>query len=180
MACHRLVYQSGDVLMVEPWLRGTHTDVDPLRRAVLHALELAREDVVRWCGALDEAELEAEVLGLPPVGFQLRHIARSLDRLMTYAEGSPLSEAQLVALRLERQAEGDALGEAQQGIARAIERLMEFVPSQFVEARGVGRVMLPATVAGLLIHIAEHTQRHVGQAITTAKVVVALRDAEES
>jgi len=30
-------------------------------------------------------------------------------------------------------------------------------------------------VGGLLVHVAEHTQRHVGQAITTAKIVVAKR-----
>jgi len=33
----------------------------------------------------------------------------------------------------------------------------------------VGRRKLPTTVVGLLIHLAEHTQRHLGQAITTAK-----------
>lgn len=33
----------------------------------------------------------------------------------------------------------------------------------------MGRKKLPTTVMGLVIHIAEHTQRHVGQAITTAK-----------
>jgi hypothetical protein len=27
-------------------------------------------------------------------------------------------------------------------------------------------------VAGLLVHIADHTQRHVGQAITTAKILL--------
>jgi hypothetical protein len=30
-------------------------------------------------------------------------------------------------------------------------------------------------VGGLLVHCAEHTQRHVGQAVTTAKVVVGMR-----
>jgi uncharacterized damage-inducible protein DinB len=39
----------------------------------------------------------------------------------------------------------------------------------------IGRRRLPTTLAGLLVHAAEHTQRHVGQAITTAKVVVAQR-----
>ena len=165
---------------VEPWLRGTHTNVDPVQRAVLHALELAREDIVRWCGSLEEAELEAEPFGLPSAGFQLRHIARSLDRLMTYAEGSSLSHAQLVALREEHRSSGDALRESQDGIDRAIHRLLAFTPDQFHEARVVGRARLPTTVAGLLIHIAEHTQRHAGQAITTAKVVVALRVAEGS
>ena len=37
--------------MVEPWLRGTLTEVDAVRRQVLHALELAAEDVERWCAA---------------------------------------------------------------------------------------------------------------------------------
>jgi len=41
------------------------------------------------------------------------------------------------------------------------------------EVRRIGRRQLPTTVVGLLVHIADHTQRHVGQAITTAKIVVA-------
>jgi hypothetical protein len=35
----------------------------------------------------------------------------------------------------------------------------------------VGRAKLPATTLGLLFHAAEHTQRHVGQLMTTLKVV---------
>jgi uncharacterized damage-inducible protein DinB len=35
--------------------------------------------------------------------------------------------------------------------------------------------MLPSTVGGLLVHCAEHTQRHVGQMVTTAKVLMAMR-----
>ena len=165
---------------VEPWLRATHTDVEPVRRAVLHALELAREDVVRWCGPLDRDASEAEPLGLPSAAFQVRHIARSLDRLLTYAEGRSLTEEQLLALRQERVAGGDTLREFTEAVDLAIDRLLAFAPEQFAESRGVGRALLPTTVAGLLIHIAEHTQRHVGQAITTAKVVVAIRDAERS
>jgi uncharacterized damage-inducible protein DinB len=165
---------------VEPWLRGTHPEVEPVRRAVLHALELAREDVVRWCASLDSESAEMEPLGLPSAAFQMRHIARSLDRLMTYAEGRPLTEEQLLALRTEHVAGGDPLREFTSAVERAIERLLAFSPEQFGEARGVGRSLLPTTVAGLLIHIAEHTQRHVGQAISTAKVVVALQDQQGS
>jgi hypothetical protein len=40
-------------------------------------------------------------LGIAPIAFHIRHIARSIDRLLTYAEGKPLSEAQLAALRTE-------------------------------------------------------------------------------
>jgi uncharacterized damage-inducible protein DinB len=34
---------------------------------------------------------------------------------------------------------------------------------------------LPSSLGGLLVHVAEHTARHVGQMVTTAKVVVAGR-----
>ena len=44
-------------------------------------------------------------------------------------------------------------------------------PTRLLDARFVGRKQLPTTVLGLLVHIAEHTQRHLGQAITIAKVV---------
>src|SRR5690349_12440248 len=66
----------------EPWLRGTLTNVPAVVRAVLHAQELAREDVERWTEDLTEAELNARELGLPSVGQQVRHISRSVDRLL--------------------------------------------------------------------------------------------------
>jgi hypothetical protein len=37
--------------------------------------------------------------------------------------------------------------------------------------REVGRARLPSNVLGLLFHAAEHTQRHLGQAVTTARIV---------
>src|SRR6266849_6346163 len=83
----------------EPWLRGTLQEVPPVQRAVLHALELARGDLKRWCGGLTDDQLNARPAGLPPVAFHLRHIARSLDRLLTYAEGQSLREEQLTELR---------------------------------------------------------------------------------
>ena len=43
--------------------------------------------------------------------------------------------------------------------------------SRLSDARGVGRKQLPTTVIGLLVHAAEHTQRHVGQATTVLRVV---------
>ena len=162
----------------EPWLRGTLTEVEPVRRQVLHALELAEEDVARWCGGLTDVEMEARPFGLAPVGFHLRHIARSLDRLLTYAEGGALDERQMVELRSEMNAgvgQEAVLEEFARGIARAKDRVMAVAPESFAEVRGVGRERLPVPAAGLLIHCAEHTQRHVGQAVTTAKVVVGMR-----
>jgi uncharacterized damage-inducible protein DinB len=160
--------------MVEPWLRGTLTEVDAVRRGVLHALELAREDVARWCGELTEEELETRPFGLPSVGFQMRHMVRSLDRLLTYAEGQQLSEEQLALLKSEMESGGrreDLFAEFKRGIESAMERVRAIGPVEYEEARGVGRKMLPTSVGGLLVHCADHTQRHVGQAVTTAKVV---------
>ncbi len=91
---------------VEPWLRGTRSEVDAVRRGVLHALELAAEDVARWCDELNGEEMEARPLGLPSVGLQLRHVARSLDRLLTYADGQQLTRAPVEAVEDGRRVRG--------------------------------------------------------------------------
>jgi len=78
-----------------PWLRGTRVDIAAVPRAVLHAFDLAGEDLGRFCGGLTDAELDARPCGLPPVAFHIRHIARSVDRLLTYAEGKALSSEQM-------------------------------------------------------------------------------------
>src|SRR5664279_771715 len=85
----------------EPWLRGTHSETAAVQRAVIHALELAEEDLIRWCYDLSDEELNSSPHGLPTVASQLRHIARSVDRLLTYAEGRELNASQLAALKAE-------------------------------------------------------------------------------
>jgi uncharacterized damage-inducible protein DinB len=160
----------------EPWLRGTLQEVRPVQRAVMHALELAGEDLQRWCGRLNDEQFNARPGGLPPVAFHLRHIARSLDRLLTYAEGRDLSEQQLMTLKEEMNpgATREALfTELDSALAKNTIRIRAFDVGAFEEIRVVGRKRLPTTVAGLLVHIADHTQRHVGQAVTTAKIVLA-------
>lgn len=164
--------------MVEPWLRGTLTEVDAVQRAVVHALELAREDTERWIAELSDAEMETEPLQLPSIGRQMRHMVRSLDRLLTYAEGRLLSAEQMEALKAESEASTSRqvlLAEFQEGIASAMKRVRAFAPENYGEPRGVGRKMLPTTVAGLLVHCADHTQRHTGQLVTTAKVLMEQR-----
>ncbi len=164
---------------VEPWLRRSLTEVGAVHRGVLHALELAEEDVARWCGSLTDAELNERPLGLPPVAFHLRHIARSLDRLLTYAEGGQLSVEQITGLKgeMEEGATREAVfGEFGWGIESSGRRVRELVAVDLEQPRGVGRKQLPTSVGGLLVHVADHTQRHVGQAITTAKVLLARRN----
>jgi uncharacterized damage-inducible protein DinB len=160
----------------EPWLRGTRTEVPAVHRAVLHALELASEDLQRWCGQLTDEQLNQRPAQIPPIAFQLRHIARSLDRLLTYAERASLSEQQLVALKSELDpaaTRNDLFAELSAALTTSSIRIRKFSSADLEASRSVGRNKLPTTLGGLLVHIADHTQRHVGQAITTAKIVLA-------
>ncbi len=163
---------------VEPWLRGTHADVPAVGRAVLHAFDLALDDLTKWTEGLTDADVHAHPLGLPPVGFHLRHIARSADRLLSYAEGSQLSPDQLTALRGEQAGEESLaalLAEVEVSFSHAADRVRALAAAKFETFRGVGRKQLPTSIGGALIHVADHTQRHVGQVVTTAKVLKALR-----
>jgi len=158
----------------EPWLRGTLTEVAPVPRAVLHALELAKEDLERWCGSLSDEELNARPAEIAPVAFHLRHIARSIDRLLTYAEGGQLTGEQLGALKTELDpgaSRSELFAELNLALDRSAARIRAIDPSRLAETRKVGKKELPTTVGGLLVQVADHTQRHVGQAVTTSKIV---------
>jgi uncharacterized damage-inducible protein DinB len=158
----------------EPWLRGTETDVPAVARAVLHALQLAEEDLQKWCGSLSDADLNARPGGIAPVAFHIRHIGRSVDRLLTYAEGQSLNERQLAQLKTELDPGAtrvELFAELDAAMKDAAKRVRALATTNLEEARAVGKSRLPTTVGGLLVHVADHTQRHVGQAITTAKVV---------
>ena len=170
--------QSEAVGGLEPWLRATHADTPAVLRAVVHALELAQEDLMRWCRDLTDNEVNETPLGLPPIAFHLRHIARSADRLLTYAEGRELNVNQLLALKgeLVSGATRDGLmEEVSQAIDNAKQRVRVIRGGGLEAPRSVGRNRLPTTLAGLVVHVADHTQRHVGQAVTTAKILLAQR-----
>lgn len=163
---------------VEPWLRGTHSDVPAVGRAVLHALDLALDDLTKWTAGLKDSQIHAQPLGLTSVAFHLRHIARSTDRLLSYAEGKQLSEEQLSALKHER--EGDEtlamlLADVEFSFSNASDRIRVLATADLDTFRGVGRKQLPTSIGGALIHVADHTQRHAGQVVTTAKVLRALQ-----
>ena len=159
-------------------MRGTHGDVPAAGRAVLHALELASEDLSKWTAGLADAEIHARPFGLPSAAFHLRHIARSVDRILSYAEGNALTGEQLAALKAEQAGEetlAELLAEVEASFTNAAERVRVLAGANLETFRGVGRKQLPATIGGALIHVADHTQRHVGQVVTTAKVLVGLR-----
>jgi uncharacterized damage-inducible protein DinB len=156
----------------EPWLRGPIPGVGTLLAPLLYSFQMAREDLAKWTEGLTSGQIWATPHGFGSVGFHLRHIAGSTDRLMTYVEGKQLSEAQLAVMNAEKEP-GATREMLLGGLSAAFENAEAVVrslnPAQLAEPRAVGRKRLPTTVIGLLFHIAEHTQRHVGQAISAAK-----------
>ena len=165
----------------EPWLRGTHSDVPAAGRAVLHALDHSLDDLTKWTAGLTDAELHSEPLGLTSIALHLRHIARSVDRILTYAEGGQLSAAQLAALKTEHGGEGkqeslaELLAEVEAAFSDAADRICVLAAADLNTPRFVGRKQLPTSIGGAMIHVADHTLRHTGQVVTTAKVIMALR-----
>jgi hypothetical protein len=144
---------------------------------VAHSLLQSLEEVRRHVADLTPAQIWTKPGDAAPVGFHVRHAAGSLDRLFTYARGESLSSGQLTDLRGESIADTalDASGliavfEAMVG--RALQQLRTTDETTLLETRGVGRAQLPSTVLGLLFHAADHTQRHMGQMVTTRAVVL--------
>ena len=163
---------------VEPWLRGTHSEVPAVGRAVLHALDLALDDLTKWTEGLTDAEVHSQPLTLSSIAFHLRHIARSTDRILTYAEGGQISADQLAVLKSEQSGDeplSALLAEVEASFSNAADRIRVLATANFDTPRGVGRKQLPTSIGGALIHVADHTQRHVGQVVTTVKVLRALR-----
>jgi uncharacterized damage-inducible protein DinB len=161
----------------EPWLRGPLAEVNPLVVPILYTFQHAREDLSRYTDELSLAELWATPYGFGSVAFHIRHITGSIDRLMTYLQGKELSSAQMLALQAEERHDGAGRFQLLSNLDRALSEAEAVVrsldPSTLAEPRTVGRKRLPTTVIGLLTHIAEHTQRHIGQAISAAKLAQA-------
>lgn len=158
----------------EPWMRGPLPGVSPFVAPLLYSFQMAREDLARHTEGLSTGQLWQRPEGAAPVGFHIRHIGGSVERLMVYAQGGQLTPEQLAELRAEMEpgATREDLFAALELRLAAAEAVARAIPEEtLTEARGVGRRMLPTTVIGLLVHIAEHTQRHVGQAVTTCRMV---------
>jgi hypothetical protein len=160
-------------MLPEPWLRGPIPGLDPRLAPVLYCFGQTREDLARHTEGLTTAQLWARPWGLGPAGFHIRHIGGSVERLSAYLQGRQLTAAQLAAARAEMEP-GESRDQLLAGLDRALaeaEAVIRLIdPATFADPREVGRARLPTTVLGLLTHIAEHTQRHVGQAISAAKL----------
>jgi uncharacterized damage-inducible protein DinB len=143
---------------------------------VLHALELALDYLAKWTEGLADAEVHSQPLGLPSLALKLRHIARSTDRILTYAEGKRLSAEQFAAFKAEQSGDESLavlLAELEAAFSNAAERARVPATADFEAARAVGRKQLSTSIGGALIHVADHTQRHAGQAVRIAKLLKA-------
>jgi uncharacterized damage-inducible protein DinB len=161
----------------EPWLRGPVPEVPPLLQPAAHAFIMSREDVEAAAPGLTVEQLWREPGGIASIGFHLAHLTGSTDRLLTYARGETLSEAQRrtlareQTLSTERPALADLLVAWRQMVAKALDQLASTPDAALLHPRLVGRQQLPSTVVGLMFHAAEHAARHTGQVVTTAKLI---------
>jgi hypothetical protein len=144
---------------------------------VVHALLQVKEDLERLAPSVPREHTWVRPGGAASIGFHVRHTGGALDRLLTYARGEPLTEEQRGFAR----AEGDP-GDPPAELAAVVEETLSLVDRALDQVRGtdvasltdvrtVGRARLPTTVMGLVFHAAEHATRHVGQAITTARIL---------
>jgi uncharacterized damage-inducible protein DinB len=168
-----------DGFLPEVWLRGPLPDFIDELQPVAHSLLQVREEVGR-AASIPPAQLWARPGGAASIGFHLKHLAGSLDRLLTYAAGRQLTAAQQQYLAAEADQTGESAETLVQRARDAIDRALTHVRTTPLctldETREVGRGRLPSTVLGLLFHAAEHAQRHSAQIITTAKIIGSSRD----
>src|SRR5690349_20997830 len=160
----------------EVWLRGPIEGVPPHLQPVAHSLLQSKEETERVLTGMSVDQIWRSDGAAASIGFHILHAMGSLDRLFTYARGARLSDAQRQILAQESQPDPDLTGADlaaafDAAVTRALDQLRETTEVTLTDQRLVGRAQLPSTVLGLLFHAAEHTQRHVGQATTTARLL---------
>jgi uncharacterized damage-inducible protein DinB len=161
----------------EVWLRGPVEGYAPELQPVVHALLQVVEDVDAATADLDPDRIWRRPGGAASIGFHVKHIGGALDRLLTYARGELLTAEQKAWLATEGEpgappADAPALLLIlRASIDRALDQVRATPAATLLTPRAVGRAGLPTTVLGLLFHAAEHSTRHAGQIITTAKIV---------
>ena len=160
---------------IEAWLRGPIAGVHPITLPFLFSMQQVREDLAHWTEGLTVEQLWARPHGLGAVGFHARHIGGSTERLATYLKGESLTEEQFAAMRAEEKAPGiprdELLRKVEDQLLFAEAVVKSLDPRTWPDPRTIGRKAFPTTVGGLVHHIAEHAQRHVGEVIVTAKIV---------
>ena len=155
-------------------MRGPIAGVPSLLQPVAHALLQVQEDAQKYVSDFPEDKIWFKPAGAASVAFHLQHIAGVIDRMFSYAHDKSLTEAQLAYLGAEGREQigvtnASLLFGLQKGIERAITQLQEISVDKLTDTRYLGRKRIPTTLAGLLFHAAEHSQRHLGQMLVTIK-----------
>lgn len=155
---------------MEPWLSGAHAGLPPIPRLLRCSLDQSEADIRHWTTGINDAQIWQTHSTAGSIGFQLRHLAGSVDRLITYAAGRPLTNEQLQFLKAEPNP-GASKAELLQALEAAYTTAHNFAQQAtgFDQPRYIGRQRLETPLGVLLAHIAEHTQRHTGQLIVLCK-----------
>jgi len=160
----------------EVWLRGPVENIPTLLQPVAHAILQAREEVDALMRTFPKEKLWEKPAGVASVGFHLLHLRGVLDRLFTYAKGNALSEKQLGVLKQETQSHNvtveQLVKEFDEQVDKTLKQLSETAENTLSDKRGVGRSQLSSNVLGILFHSAEHTMRHTGQLLVTARILM--------
>jgi hypothetical protein len=161
----------------EVWLRGPLDEYPPVVMPAAHALLQVREDLERLWRTVPASHVWQRPGGAASIGFHIRHTGGALERLLTYARGDGLSDTQRASLRAEEEP-----GEPPETLETLVTRATQAVDAALAQLRitdahavfaerRVGKAGLPSTTLGLIVHAAEHSTRHMGQAITTARIL---------
>lgn len=159
------------------WQRGLVPGYTAEMQPAVHAFLDVIEEMENEAAGLTHEQLWARPGGVASVGFHVVHVAGSTDRLITYALGDALSDAQREYLRSESQVPDPSVSAAAlvaksaESIRASVALLKRIPPSAYQEIRYVGRARLESTAWGLVFHAAEHASRHAGQLVTTARIV---------
>ena len=162
----------------EVWLRGPVAGIAPVLQPAARALIQAQEEIAALAPTLSVDQLWRQRGATATAGFHALHLAGALDRLFTYARGEMLDDAQKAAARAEAVPHPELDGAAlvaivNAAVEKALAQLRATDAGTVLDERKIGRAGLPTTVLGALFHGAEHSSRHAGQFISTAKLVAA-------
>lgn len=160
----------------EFWLSGPVEGVPALLQPVAHALLQVNREIQELMEDFPENCLWDRPGGVASAAFHLEHIPGVIDRLNTYAEGNLLNEIQMEYLKQEGFEHKDKSKEVlckklEVKIKETINWIKTIDPGSLTEARYVGRKKIPTSLIGLLFHSAEHSMRHTGQLLVTAKIL---------
>lgn len=177
----------------EEWLKGPVEGIPALLQPTAHALLQVRKELHALMEGFPDELLWSRPAGVASVGFHLQHLTGVLDRLFTYARGEQLSAEQLAALKAEglppagpqetspkaTWAMAPSIGpisgilvvQFHKQVEKALAQLSATDPGTLTDTRYVGRARIPSTVIGLLMHATEHTTRHYGQLLVTARIL---------